>query len=297
MASDYSIVVFSHLRWDFVFQRPQHLLSRLAARHPVVFIEEPVLTEEPDPSWELSTPADNVLVCRLRTNVDSGPFSDAQAEIMIPMVKDLLGSRGISDYTLWLYTPMALRAARTLRPLAVVFDCMDELSAFRLAPPELLQRESQLLDWADVVFTGGPSLYEAKKNRNANVHCFPSSVDAAHFAQARSISEPNVQRDLPHPRLGFYGVVDERLDLELLDYLAGSHHDWEIVIVGPVVKIDPSTLPQHPNLHYFGQRTYNELPAFLGGWDVCLLPFALNESTKFISPTKILEYMAAELPI
>jgi UDP-galactopyranose mutase len=192
---------------------------------------------------------------------------------------------------------MALPLAQTLRPRGVVFDVMDELSAFAGAPQEMKDLEAATLAWADVVFTGGPSLYRAKLGRHENLHCFPSSVDAAHFGQARSIDEAPDQAHLPHPRLGFYGVIDERMDLGLLDFLATSHPDWQIVMVGPVVKIDWAWLPKQPNLHFLGQRQYAELPSYLAGWDVCLLPFALNESTKFISPTKTLEYMAAELPI
>jgi glycosyltransferase involved in cell wall biosynthesis len=196
---------------------------------------------------------------------------------------------------------MALPLALTLEPDAVVYDCMDELSLFHGAPPELLSFEEQLLEYADVMFTGGPSLFRAKQSRHPNVHCFPSSVDAAHFRLTRpggnEVSEAEDQAELPHPRLGFYGVIDERLDLEIIDRLAGEHPDWQIVLVGPVVKIDPARLPRRPNIHYFGQRSYEELPRYLAGWDVCLLPFARNDATKFISPTKTLEYMAAELPI
>jgi glycosyltransferase involved in cell wall biosynthesis len=180
---------------------------------------------------------------------------------------------------------------------------MDELSLFRGAPPELLAHESALLEEADVMFTGGPSLYRAKQSRHNNVHCFPSSVDAAHFRKDRAntdgtaATEAADQTPIPHPRLGFYGVIDERLDLELIDSVAAARPEWQIVLVGPVVKIDPETLPRRANIHYFGQRSYDELPRYLAGWDVCLLPFARNDATRFISPTKTLEYMAAELPI
>jgi UDP-galactopyranose mutase len=215
------------------------------------------------------------------------------------MVRDVLAQEGVTDYAVWLYTPMALPLAKSLTPApaAVIYECMDELSAFRDAPQELLQRERELLEWADVVFTGGPSLYAAKKDRHPNVHCFPSSVDAPHFRQALTIAEAEDQASLPHPRLGFYGVIDERLDLGLVEAISTAHPEWQIVMVGPVVKIEEDSLPKSDNIHYFGQRTYAELPSYLAGWDVCLLPFALNESTQFISPTKTLEYMAAELPI
>jgi glycosyltransferase involved in cell wall biosynthesis len=197
----------------------------------------------------------------------------------------------------WFYTPMALPLLQGFDPALVIYDCMDELAAFKNAPKQLLQRESALLNIADLVFTGGPSLYQSKRERHANAHCFSSSVDAKHFQKAldRSYSHPE-QEQLARPRLGFYGVIDERFDTDLIKQVAESRPEWQLVLVGPVVKIDPANLPRATNIHYMGQRTYEQLPQFLAGWDVCLLPFALNESTRFISPTKVLEYMAAELP-
>jgi UDP-galactopyranose mutase len=302
MQPQYSIVAFSHLRWNFVYQRPQHLLSRLAAKRPVFFVEEPEFEPNGPPRWDRSTPQSNVVVLRPRTPVQALGFHPEQLTALEPLIAEL--ARDLEGTTLlaWLYTPMALPLAEALGPAAVVYDCMDELSLFLGAPPELLSREAALLECADVMFTGGPSLFRVKQARHPNVHCFPSSVDAAHFRVARAgeksgVSEPHDQAGLPHPRLGFFGVIDERLDLPLLDFIAQAHPEWQIVLVGPVVKIDPTTLPRSQNIHYFGQQSYQDLPRYLAGWDVCLLPFARNEATRFISPTKTLEYMAAELPI
>jgi glycosyltransferase involved in cell wall biosynthesis len=301
MQPQYSIAAFSHLRWNFVYQRPQHLLSRLAARHPVVFIEEPELDADGPARWERSQPQPNLTVYRPRTPVRSPGFHADQFPALEPLIAELRAELGHPNVLAWLYTPMALPLARGLEPDAVVYDCMDELSMFLGAPPELLAYEAELLRYADVMFTGGPSLFRAKQSRHPNVHCFPSSVDAGHFrlvdAGGRRVSEAEDQAELPHPRLGFYGVIDERLDLEIVDRIGETHPDWQIVLVGPVVKIDPERLPRRPNIHYLGQRSYDELPRYLAGWDVCLLPFARNDATRFISPTKTLEYMAAELPI
>jgi UDP-galactopyranose mutase len=220
-------------------------------------------------------------------------FNDSQFPELSRLAAQLFEEEHIDDYVVWFYTPMALPLLEGLKPQAIVYDCMDELSAFLNAPPELLEREAHLLKLADVVFTGGPSLYRAKKDRHPNVLCFPSSVDAKHFAAADGLAEAGDQASLPHPRFGFFGVIDERMDLALLKELAGAHPEWQIAMVGPVVKIDPASLPRNPNIHYFGQRSYRELPLYLKGWDACLLPFARNDSTRFISPTKTLEYMAA----
>jgi UDP-galactopyranose mutase len=295
MSQSFDFVVFSHLRWDFVFQRPQHLLSRFAKGNRVIFIEEPVYDEGPV-RWEYRTSASNVIVCRLHTAINTPGFSDPQLSAISRMMPDLMGKLDLRNYVAWFYTPMALPLLHDIAPSAVIYDCMDELSAFLGAPKELIDREERLLKIADLVFTGGPSLYRAKQHRSPNVYCFPSSVDAHHYAKARpgGNHEAEDQRALPKSRIGYFGVIDERIDIELLDKLATARPDWQIVMVGPIVKIDRASLPSHPNIHYMGQRSYDELPSYLVGWDVCMLPFARNESTRFISPTKTLEYMAAE---
>jgi UDP-galactopyranose mutase len=298
MAANCPVVVFSHLRWDFVFQRPQHLISRLARTRPVVWIEEPA--DEQGPSWLRLPASPGVTAYRPLLPGGSKGFHSDHLPVLAELLQGLREMDGLEGSIAWLYTPLALPLARTLNPRLVVYDCMDELSLFQSAPPELISMEGELLKEADLVFTGGRSLYNAKKTRHPAVHCFPSSVDANHFRQAvpsGTVEEIEAQRTIPHPRLGFFGVIDERLDTGLLDTLARSHPEWQIILVGPVVKIDPARLPRHPNIHYFGQQSYEDLPRFLVGWDVCLLPFALNDATRFISPTKTLEYMAAERPI
>ncbi|MEI2265833.1 NAD(P)-binding protein [Erwinia sp. CGal63] len=289
------LIVFSHLRWGFVFQRPQHLLTRLAQHYRILFVEEPIYQAGPE-EIHTSSPAPNVTVIQPHTDVHAPGFHDSQIAPLQQLLATLIDD---SDQPLvWFYTPMALPLLTGLKPRAIIYDCMDELSAFDLAPRQLQQRESALMSRADLVFTGGTSLYEAKKSKHPHVYCFPSSVDAVHFEQAldRSNGHP-LQANLPPLRLGYYGVIDERMDLPLIAALADSHPEWQIVMVGPVVKIDPATLPQRDNIHWFGQQPYQALPQFLAGWDVCLMPFALNASTRYISPTKVLEYMAARLPI
>ncbi|MDQ1919304.1 NAD(P)-binding protein [Massilia pseudoviolaceinigra] len=290
-----TIIVFCHLRWDFVYQRPQHLLSRLAEHFKVLVVEEPIF-HEGDSFLKSRQVAPNLTVYQPHTPVAAHGFHDDQIPLLQPLLAELVPAG--EDPIAWCYTPMALPLLQSVHPRVVVYDCMDELSAFRNAPKQLLQRETALLNLADVVFTGGPSLYEAKRDRNPNAHCFPSSVDVSHFSKAldRARVHPS-QTGLATPRLGFFGVIDERFDIDLLKAVADAHPEWQLVMVGPVVKIDPASLPKSSNIHYMGQASYEELPPYLAAWDVCLLPFALNESTKFISPTKVLEYMAAELPI
>ena len=290
-----TIVVFSHLRWDFVYQRPQQLLSRLAQHYKILFIEEPIFTEK-ESHLHISSPAFNINVLQPHTCARAFGFHDDQIPLLRPLLADVVDEN--EQPIVWFYTPMALPLLNELHPSLVVYDCMDELAAFKNAPKQLLQREAALLKMADLVFTGGPSLYAAKRERTPHAHCFPSSVDVLHFEQAldRANAHP-AHSGIPAPRLGYYGVIDERLDTALVAAVADAHPDWQIVLVGPVVKISPDDLPQRANIHYLGQQPYQALPQFLAGWDVCLMPFALNESTRFISPTKVLEYMAAQLPV
>ena len=290
-----TIVVFCHLRWDFVYQRPQHVLSHLARHYKVIYVEEPVFDAGPA-HLDMRQPAPNLTVCRPHTPSMAPGFHDDQLSLLQPLVSGLVDDD--DDPIVWFYTPMALPLLQALHASLVIYDCMDELSAFKNPPKQLLQRETALLRVADLVFTGGPSLYEAKRERHNHAYCFSSSVDTVHFEQAldRTNGHP-LQAAIGRPRLGFYGVIDERFDTGLVAALADAHPEWQIVLVGPVVKIAPESLPQRSNIHYLGQQSYQALPQFLAGWDICLMPFALNESTRFISPTKVLEYMAAELPI
>ncbi len=290
------LVCFSHLRWDFVYQRPQHLLTRCAKDRRVFFVEEPKFGNG---SMRLEVKETEsgvrVVVPHLPNGLDS---EIATTAVLKEMVHRFFVANSIREYVLWYYTPMALSFTDQLKPIACVYDCMDELSAFKGADSRLQGYEKSLFARADLVFTGGQTLYEAKKDRHHAVHAFPSSIDRSHFGMARNKQpDPEDQKNIPHPRLGFFGVIDERFDIELLEGAAAARPDWQFVMIGPVVKIDPSSLPQRSNIHYLGAKTYEELPAYLSGWDLALLLFARNEATRFISPTKTPEYLAAGRPV
>ena len=294
------MICFSHLRWDFVFQRPQHLMSRFARSMRVIYWEEPMdIGQRETPYLKVRDAGEGVttIVPHLPAGTPQNAREATLQRLLDAHVASQVGSHGGRLIT-WYYTPMMLPFSHHLDANLVVFDAMDELSKFRFAPPKLLALEQELIDMSDIVFTGGSSLYEAKKDRHSNVHCFPSSVDRAHFTKARSrLFDPADQEDVPRPRFGFYGVIDERFDTALLDRIAELRPDWSFVMVGPVVKIAPEDLPRRHNIHYLGPKTYKELPAYLAGWDVALMPFAMNESTEFISPTKTPEYLAGGRPV
>lgn len=289
------LVCFSHLRWNFVFQRPQHLMTRFMRNQKVYFIEEPIFDAASD-TLDVSRAAENlwVVVPRLREGLLEEDHIATQKE----MLARFFIEHEISHYIFWYYTPMALPVSDHFNPSLVVYDCMDELSAFKFAPQSMKDREKELFRKADLVFTGGYSLYEAKKNRHPDVHPFPSSIDAEHFATARLYTaDPADQETIPHPRIGYFGVIDERVDLNLIEGIALRKPEWHIVMVGPVAKISPDTLPKLPNIHYLGMKAYSELPSYISGWDIAMLPFAHNESTRYISPTKTPEYLAAGKPV
>lgn len=303
-----TIVVFSHLRWNFVFQRPQHLLTRLAQYYNIIFVEEPVNTGSV--FLEITTAAPNITVVVPHTVEEGWGFNDNQISVIGPMLQtwfnDVTNDTLIypeQGFGLWFYTPQALPLKNYfLASEFTVFDVMDELSMFAHAPAELKEREKELLISADVVFAGGPSLARAKQTVRADTLSLPSCVDASHYSPARA-AEAEKENPLPEdfltqsPRIGFFGVIDERLDIELVAAIADANPRWHLIMVGPVVKIDPATLPARDNIHWMGSQPYSILPQIVQTWDVCILPFALNDATKFISPTKTLEYMAAEKPI
>ena len=290
------LICLSHLRWNFVFQRPQHLMSRYAISRRVYFVEEPVLHDHLNAASVTMEPHGHLLVVtpQLPTSFNQTQVLAAQRSLL----SQLIANERIQRYVLWYYTPQALRFSDHLSPDAVVYDCMDELSAFKNADPALPRLERELMRRADLVFTGGQSLYNAKKHQHPNIHPLPSSVDVDHFAAARRCTDqPADQAGIRHPRLGFFGVLDERLDIPLLAGIADARPDWQFVMIGPVVKIDPSELPRRANIHYLGPKSYSELPRYIAGWDVALLLFARNEATRFISPTKTPEYLAAGKPV
>ena len=289
------LVCLGRTRWLSVFRRPQQLMTRYARNRRVFFVEEPIF----DDTRETRITVDvhdgvHVVVPHLPRAFGETDSISAQRAAL----DHLLARERIVSYVLWYYTPLALRFSSHLAPAGVAYDCIEELSTSRGAATELPALERELLRRADVVFTAGQSLCEARRGQHPNIHVVPSAVDVAHFAAARQHGpEPPDQRLIPHPRLGFFGVLDERLDIPLLQGVADARPDWQLVMVGPVVTIDGHRLPRRPNIHYLGPSAYADLPRYIGGWDVALLPFARNEATRFVSPTRTAAYLAAGRPV
>lgn len=291
------LICLCHIRWNFVYQRPQHLLNRFAVNNRVFVIEEPVFESESD-YYQISKPDEHANLWVVVLHIGKNTPAEKRNHTLKALVDSFIYSNNIHKYILWYYSPMALTYTDHLYPSLTIYDCMDELSAFKSPPPQIKEMEASLLSRADVVFTGGHSLYKAKRHLHHNIHSFPSSIDKSHFNVARHFKEdPADQAAIPHPRFGFYGVIDERFDILLIDQLSQQRPDWQFVFLGPVTKINPATLPKRENIHYLGSKKYKDLPAYLSGWDVAILPFALNESTKYISPTKTPEYLAGGKPV
>jgi len=298
------IIVHSHLRWDFVWQRPQQILSRLASHHRVAFIEEPLLHDE-DTQLAITEAAPNIVRIVPMLRHGESADTDDQCARILPHLQcafrehPLLSGR-FEQVIQWFYSPsVAPSFLGRFDAAAVVYDCMDELTKFRYAHADLAQREAALLAAADVVFTGGYQLFTRKSKHHGNVHFYGCGVDSDHYAKAQSAGTkvPADVVDLARPVLGYFGVIDERLDYELLDELATAFDGGSVVMIGPVAKVDPATLPRRSNLHWLGQRAYDDLPAYVKAFNACLMPFALNEATENINPTKTLEYMAAGKPV
>jgi glycosyltransferase involved in cell wall biosynthesis len=305
-SKDYSIIAHCHLDWDWVWQRPQQFLSRLSKRHPVLFVEGPKPVEGCQiASLEVREVADYPNVLVVKTQMPAARWNDGEwidnerRRVLQNFLAEPVG-RAFSSPVQWFYDPMAVTAfAGQMGEIGIVYDCMDQLSQFQFAPPELLKRERELLAVADVVFAGGPKIWKDKRKHNPNCFSFGCGVDVEHFAKALSPNNalPVDVKDLPHPIFGYIGVVDERLDYRLLAALAKANAGGSIVMVGPTTKVNPASLPRRSNLHWMGARDYSTLPAYAKSFDVCMMPFAINEATEFINPTKALEYMASGTPI
>jgi glycosyltransferase involved in cell wall biosynthesis len=304
-ASSYPLVVHSHLHWDWVWQRPQQFLSRLAARHPVLFVEPTHFGEEitaPRVVTRAVPQECDVTLLQMQFPLAwrgrEAAVESRQAQLFCDAWLEL-GKR-FSRPVQWFYDPMAVHPfAGLLNERAIVYDCMDELSQFRYADSQIVRREKFLLQIADVVFTGGRQMWEKRRCLNPNCHFYGCGVDVEHFGQARR-AETIVPADLDTSRdatLGYFGVVDERMDYDLVAALADAQPNWTIAIVGPTAKVEEADLPRRDNIQWLGGRPYSDLPAYVKGFDVCLMPFALNEATQYINPTKALEYMATATPI
>jgi UDP-galactopyranose mutase len=301
----FDLVVASHLRWSFVWQRPQQLISRLAAYHRVLFVEEPVFTSDDSvtPTAQLEEVLPNVFV--LTPQVLASECGETPLwlwpcrEKIDQQVRQAMQALHFRHRALWLYTPTPDFMVDTVQPELMVYDVMDELANFKFAPPQLKENEKRLLAQSALVFTGGASMYESKKHMNPNTHLFASGVDGKHYASACNpdTKTPEWMDTIPSPRATYIGVIDERLDYDLIAQMAAAHPQVQFLMCGPVAKVDPAHLPQAPNLHYPGQQNYADLPRILKGSDICLMPFAQNDATRFISPTKTLEYMATHRPI
>lgn len=291
----YDLLCFSHLRWNFVFQRPQHLLTRFSEERRVFYVEEPIFEDVASPSMRIERKRASLSVVTPVLPIGM-PASWHDAALRL-LVDALIADEDIEHFGTLYYTPMALPFTQHLQPMFVAYDCMDELSSFKGAPAPMRINELQLLKRADVVFTGGWSLYDAKRMQHSNVHALPSSIDAAHFRRARLGAADRGIADLDKLHLGFFGVIDERFDGALVAGVAALRPNWDITLVGPIVKIDPECLPKADRVRYPGMAAYEDLPQWLAGWDVAIMPFARNESTRFISPTKTPEYLAGGKPV
>jgi glycosyltransferase involved in cell wall biosynthesis len=299
----FPIVVHSHLRWSFVWQRPQQVHSRLARSHRVLFLEEPIRVADGErPRLQIEKVLPNVHVAQPHLSASAWETRESLERETRKLLRESLGGlfgRLFSGAVHWVYSPLlAFQIDAFRKPAAVVYDCMDELTSFAFAPPELREREARLLERADLVLAGGHELYLAKKDRHSNVHAFGCGVEFEHFAKAGEIRTlPDDLAVIPAPRLGYVGVVDERLDYALIEKVARENADWSVVLIGPVVKVDPASLPRLPNVHYLGARPYAVLPDYLAGFEVCLMPFAMNDASRYINPTKTLEYLSTGKPV
>jgi hypothetical protein len=293
-----TLLFLAHLKWHHVWQRPQQLMTRFARRYRVIYVDPPALLEEiKEPELHEFGFDQGVQVLQPRFPADVGERSDTYWRMWLGMLPSVLRQAG-SHIVLWVSSPYVDQLLEHAKPhiQLAVYDCMDDLASFKDGGAEMRVLEEHLLGLVDLVFTGGHSMYQARKDRHPRVHCFPSGVDIEHYQQVQRTETPIATQiaSIPHPQLGYFGVLDERIDWELIREVAARKPEWHWVLVGPTAKVEPEALPKASNIHYLGKQAYSDLPGFLKGFDIATMPFALNEATRFISPTKTLEYLAGD---
>jgi len=285
------IVCFAEHGWNFTSDRPQHLLKRFAKGFRVFYIESPAFHANTD-RYDITLTDEQVIVVvpHLQGDPTQQDVTTRWRELLIR----LFNEERIDSYIFWYYTPQALKVSNHFTPDLVIYDCMDRPSETDV----MHESEHELLEFADVVFTSGQRVFEATRKLHENTYLFPNSIDRDHFAAARAFKfDPPDQANIPHPRFGFFGEIDQRIDFDLLVTVSKKRPQWHFILVGSVVNVSASQLPNYRNFHYLGAKRYEELPHYIGGWDITMIPFAHNDYTRFINPIKTAEYLAAGKPV
>jgi glycosyltransferase involved in cell wall biosynthesis len=290
------LIVLSHVRWTDAWQRPHHVVSRLARERRTWFVEGPSPGGHQPP--RLVTLADGDVT---RAWLEPPPTGEGDGDAAGPetvetyrrLLPGLVGPAD-GDRVVWLCTPLALDIAGALDPTVLVYDvAIDELLSLRGVPQGVALAQKEALARADVVFTASPSLHRSViEQGRPDAHLAPGGVDPAHFAAAR---RPRTDRG--RPVAGYVGPIDERIDVALVAALATALADWEIRIVGPVGGIDPAALPRAANITYPGPVPYAALPEVMADLDVAVMPLAVGAAPRSTNPTTALEHLAAGLPV
>jgi hypothetical protein len=298
------LMVFSHMAWNPGQGRTPQLMAALAGRWQILFVEAP---RHAAGAARLESRAirAGLTVLTLTTPAPAAGFHDDAQAFGVTLLREELAGRRLKIDIAWLDTPMAWPLAQALGIACLAYDCLEGPPASLQFDAALLhQRESALMRTAALMVAAGPSLFNAHRHRHANLHCVCSAVHAEHFSpasleltSARARRGHVLQSSLARPRLGYFGSIDERLDLDLLAALADRQPGWAFVMVGSVAGIAAERLPQRRNIHWLGEQDDALLPYLLAGWDLALMPYVVSEATRFLMPSQTLEYMAGYQPI
>jgi glycosyltransferase involved in cell wall biosynthesis len=206
---------------------------------------------------------------------------------------------GMDQFQLWTFLPNANQYFGKMGESLSVYYCSDDWSKFKhLNGAEIATAEQDLLRKVDLVFATAQSLVDSRIGVNPETHLARHGVDKEFFATALlpvTAIPPDIA-SIPQPIIGFFGLLQEWVDLELLEQLAARHPNWSIVLIGSAV-VDVSSLKKYPNVHLLGQRSYAQLPGYCKAFSVGLIPFKLNELVRHVNPLKLREYLAAGLPV
>ena len=303
-----AIVFISTHPFAGLWQRPQQIAVRLAKSYSILYFWPRYASDlarrrgnsqQVEPESALSVrlvsplllPFERAIPAACRTNLGT----------VKSIISHRLWAEGFATAPiLWFYAPRFAPLLDSLEHSAVVYDIMDEHSAFSFARRDMRELEARLLRDADLVFAGTNTLAERKREFAPQVRYLPCGVEFEHFsaAAAKNLHVPPVLSGVSGPVIGYFGAVDDRLDFDMLLAAAMRHPDWTILLAGPwLATKSRAEVQSQPNILMPGLVPYAELPAYLARFDVAVLPFVLNELTMHIHPTKVLEYLASRTPV
>lgn len=302
----FDVVCFPIIAWSFRFQRPQHLMRELGRREHRVFWVDPDAVKD-GVGEGLGAPLETHLFpVRIAGPRPRDPFRDTlepeDVDSLLPRLAALERDQGlvapVAVVQLPFWAPLAARAAEELG-WRIVYDCMDDHSAFSTNDAAMVENEDRLLRESDLVVTTSARLHERARGHAKRIVSIPNACDPQHFSPRSSApARPAALQGIPSPIIGYVGAISEWFDFDLLRHAVRTRPDWSFVLVGSTWGADEhDDLAAAPNVHFLGEQPYDDVPALVHQFDVACIPFRRTPLIEATDPVKLYEYQAAEKPV